>query len=572
MSRRPLLALAPVLVASALGLAAWSAHRDAPRATSSVAAAAALPATAVGARPAAAEARRSRYRLSWEQHAFAGGREQAAVILDGLWTTTERAGAPSSAQLAATRIVGRGAAAPSAADLAAPVALGATDGVLDAMGFDAETPRAARALLTSLATALQHTDRPGPSWSVEEEDVLGRYVASYTRAAGGRVVRTRDRYTHLRGGAGLTAERAPGLSPVERSELRFDADGLASAHVTVRHAFSLGEGMPAVELTLVATLEREDVATVALPPAAGPDLSPLSDHADRAGITRLRDEARVAGAKAPELLAEARRVAHLDARPADGQRHRSVIVKRLAALARLDGGAAAAIAEGIRREPADLAAVSLLAGSLASANAPAATNALAGLLDDALPADTRGAVLVNLGLARVATGESVAALTSALDAPQGATAALALGTQAGKLGEDGAGTEAVDQLLARLAAATSDDERGLYLEALANTGSRQALPALQAALQDPSFALARLGAYGLRFIPGDDVDDLLLALLQGGSVVTVEAVKATAYRSAALWQPRLEAARAQFAGEKRVLDTIAAVLGRWAAPAPAQPE
>jgi hypothetical protein len=242
-----------------------------------------------------------------------------------------------------------------------------------------------------------------------------------------------------------------------------------------------------------------------------------------------------------------------------------VAVKRLSALARLDQGAATTFAEAIRNEPTDAAAVSLLAGALASANTPSATNALASLLDAELPPDARGAVLVNLGLAKAPTDESVAALSAALDKPQGGAAALALGSQASKLGDEGAGEDAVDLLLARYASATTDEERALYLESLANTGSRKALPVMVAALQGQSFALARVAAYDLRFIPGEDVDDILLSLIQAGSAVMVEAIRATALRSPALWQPRLEAAKAQFAGEKRVLDTIASVLGHWGA-------
>jgi len=564
MSRRPLFALIPALVASALGPFAWSSHSPAPRARSAAPAATEAAAPAFRARPAAQKAVVTRYRISSEQHVIIDGQEQASVLVEGLWTTSSRAGADAEAQLAATKIAVRGGEAPSAADLAAPILLGSHDGVLDAMAFSDATPRAARSILTGLATTFQHTARPGSSFTVEEEDLLGRYAAAYTRAAEGRLVRTRHRYTHVRDARGLSAERASSLAPEERSELRFDPEGLVSARVAIKHTFSMGEGMARVEMRHAATLEREDVAQVTLPPAPELDLKPISDHLDRAGIARRNDEARVAGAKAPELVAEARRAAHLDRTHPDAQKHRSVALRRLSSLVKIDAGAAAAVAEAIRKDPQDRESVGMLAGSLASADAPAATNALAHLLDEPLPAEARTAVLVSLGMARSPTDVSVSALFSALDGPMGAEAALALGTQASKLGDDGAGEDAVSQLLERYAAAKNTDERRLYLQALANSGSREALPVMIAALQDQDFAIARVAAYGLRFIPGDDVDDLLLSLIQSGSTVAVEAIQATAFRAPALWRPRLEMAKAQFEGQKRILDTIAAVLVRWA--------
>jgi hypothetical protein len=564
MSRRPLFALIPAVVASALGLAAWSAHSRAPRAPSAAPAATALEATAVRPRPAAQKAVVTRYRISSAQHVVIDGEERASVLIEGVWTTSSRAGAPVEAQLAATKIDVRGGDAPSAADLAAPILLGSHDGVLDAMAFSDATPRAARGILTGLATTFQHSARPDARYTVEEEDLLGRYQAVYQRAPEGRLVRTRHRYTALRGARGLSAERASLMAPEERSELRFDDEGLVSARVAIKHTFSVGDGMAAVEMRLSATLAREDVATVDLPPAPELDLQAISDHLDRAAISRRNDEARVAGAKAPELVAKARRAAHLDRKNGDAQKHRSVAVKRLSSLVKIDAEAATVIADAIRNDPGDRESVGMLAGSLASADAPAATNALARLLDEPLPAEARSAVLMSLGVARAPTAESVSALSSALDGPRGADAALALGSQAGKLADDGAGEDAVNRLLERYAAAKTPEERRLYLDALANSGSRDALPVMLAALQDQDFGIARTAAYGLRFIPGDDVDDLLLSLIQSGSTVTVEAIQAAAFRAPAVWKPRLEAAKVQFDGQKRILDTIAAVLVRWA--------
>jgi hypothetical protein len=81
------------------------------------------------------------------------------------------------------------------------------------------------------------------------------------------------------------------------------------------------------------------------------------------------------------LLAEAQRVAHLDRDDPGARALRLRAQQRLAALARLDGGAPDALADMIRNAPRDREVLSLVAGSLSAAGAPAATDVLASLLE-----------------------------------------------------------------------------------------------------------------------------------------------------------------------------------------------
>jgi hypothetical protein len=567
MSRRPLVLTAAAAATALLALFAWPSrpgHAPAARAASAIEAASAAAPAGGAAAPAARRAARARYRLSSTQRAVIDGREQASVVVEGTWTTTERADGRTEARFAATRIDVRGDKAPSAADVADPIELVSRDGVLAGIAFEGSTPRAARALLTGLATTFQSSERPGASWTVEEEDLLGRYVAEYQRSAD-RVTRRRGRYLALRGAGGLSADHARALVPSESTELRFDDHGLVSATVRIGSTMAIGKGKSALSMSLVATLVREAADDVPLVAGLSRDAAPISDHLDRAALARSRDEALVAGKDAPELLAEAARAAHLDRVQPDAGKERALALRRLSALVQLDGEAAGAIAGALRRDPRDGATASLLLGALSSADAPAATNALASLLeDDSLPPEARSLVLTHLALARTPTAESAAALTKALAGPSGAEAALALGAQARGLDDDGVGDDAIDQLLARYAQASDADEKRLDLLALANTGSRRVLPVMISAVRGNDFELARVATYGLRLIPGDDVDELLVTLIQGGSPEIMEAIQAAGYRSPAVWKPRLEAARGQFAGQKRVADALQAVLARWA--------
>lgn len=564
MSRRPLYLVVPALLACALGYL-----KLAPSTASALAKTAATSAAVVEeapreARPSAPRARvtQARYRLVSEHRALVNGVESAKVMVQGAWITTPRTGDRTEVRLSADRITVTGDKAPLPGDVAAPFVMENRDGVLAALAFSDATPGKSRDFLAGLATLLQHSDRPGDTWTVEEEDLAGVYEAQYTRS-GDTVTRQRGRYTKMRGPSGLEAREGDALQSSEESRFTFDAKGLVRATVKLAQTSVIAKGMPTVEIRATATLVREDVAEVAL--EAGARLAPeaITTHVDHAAIARRRQEKLVAGAHASELIADARAAAHLDRKEPGVDRQRNTALRRLSALVQLEGDTAREIGQAIREDANDAESVRLLAGSLASAKSSDATGALASLLDAPLPDESRSIVLANLALARKPTAESAAALTSALDQPMGAQAALALGAEAARLGDDPASNDAVGTLLARYEAATTPAERRLYLEALGNTGSREALPVMLAAIQGGDYALARAGALGLRLIPGDDVDDALAVLIESASPVMFEALEAVGSRSPTLWKPRLVALEERFAGQKRVLEAIEALLTRW---------
>ncbi|MFT3769166.1 MAG: hypothetical protein QM820_27320 [Minicystis sp.] len=565
MSRRLLSVVVPTVLACAIG---YVASRPAPaaarRSTAEVAAMAPAPHRASmvnGAKAVAAQATRARYRLTSEHRALIEGKTAASVEVAGVWTVTEREGGRAEIELQPARLVMEGDAAPSKSEVAGPFVVVKRDGVLAAMAFAEGTSGRARDLLASLATTFQWTEGSGDTWTVEEEDLTGRYEATYTRA-GDTITRSRGRYTEVRGPAGLAAKAGEGLRSTEESAFTFDARGLVSASVKLDQITAAGRGMPTVTMSLRATLVREEVAEVDL--AAGPDFKPepITTHVDRAAIAKRRAEAIVAGAHASELVEAARAAARLGADQADRDRQIAKARRRLSSLVQIEPTAADEVARAIRRDASDAETVRVLAGALASAPAPGATEALASVLDGPLPEEARSTVLMNLALAAAPSAESAAALTKAIDGPLGGQAALALGAEAKKLGEDGDG--AVSELLRRYEGAKTRDEQRTYLQALANTGSRDALPVMLAAIGGADFDLARVGAFGLRLIPGDDVDDTLWSLIASGSTVIVEAVKAVGYRAPELWEPRLRQAKETFKEEKRVVESIQAVLNQWA--------
>lgn len=573
MSRRPLYLLAPAVLACALGYLVWpEAPAFGSKTTSEQAAdpsAPSLRAHDSAIRANDSVAKKARYKLTFEHRATIDGKEAVVVETTGTWTTIERTGGDIEVQLSATRIAIKGDQAPSNQDVAAPFTLKKHDGALLAVAFPKTTTDRAHNLLISIATASQYTDRPGQTWKVEEQDLTGKYEAIYTRSDK-RVQRKRGAYTQLTSSNGSPINGNT-LKSTEDSVFSFDEQGLVSAAIKLDQQSELGQGLPSITMALRVKLERIDSAEVALIAAASHDSTAIASRVDRGSIERNRRLSIVAGATLGDLLGAAKSAAHLTEDVPLRYREQAKVMRRITALVELEPTAANEVASMIKKDPTDLDSARLLSGALSSADSAQATNALTGLLGDELPDAVKSAVVTNLGLAKVPTAESQAALTKALDGPLGNQAALALGTQAHTLGED-AGVGAVDTLLARYEAAKTSEERVTYIEALANTGSREVLPVMNAAMNGNDFTAARAGALGLRLIPGDDVDDTLYGLMATGSVVTLDAIKAVGYRAPTAWRPRLEKVREMYQGENRVLEAIQAVLSQWAPLEVAAPE
>ncbi|MEZ4464016.1 MAG: hypothetical protein R3F43_05695 [bacterium] len=147
---------------------------------------------------------------------------------------------------------------------------------------------------------------------------------------------------------------------------------------------------------------------------------------------------------------------------------------------------------------------------------------------------------------------------------------MALGSQARELG-DAAPDEAasaVEALLARYAQATTFEEKATWLRALGNTGGRQALPVMLAAIESGDRVLRALGLDGLRFMPGEDVDATLEQWLLAGNFGGREVLGALRYRSPARWRAPLELARQGYdrLGESGIefVQAIDALLATWA--------
>lgn len=505
---------------------------------------------------------RIHYQLAYEQAAAITGRAPMQVTVRGEWITTPHRSGRTEVRFVPATLDGPRGSVPATADLIAPVQLVRDGGVLVAMGFTAAMPEPGRAMMTALATTFQRSERAGSAWTVTEDDLMGRYDAGYRRD-GDVVHRSRDGYRAMRGPHGLSVDAAGRTTARERSRFEVDAAGLVRADLAIELRVALGDAGPAADLTLRASLERTAIEWV---PASASRLlpaGPITDHADHRRAIEDADRALVAGASAAELVAELARLAALD-RALPGVGHdRAIVLARLAAAIRLDPAAAAVVADAIRAHAADATGVELLAGALASAGVPEATDVLAGLVGAELPAPSRAALIGALSFAAPVTAASLAALVGALDDAGGEQAALALGSHRRRAADALAepARAAASELLGRYAGARGT-ERVIYAKALGNAGDPAALPSLREAMRGGDRALRDAAVFSLRFVPGAAADALLEEALADPTLAGA-AVRAIGYRGPQVWRERLEAARQRYADRNDVLSAIHAALRRW---------
>ena len=507
--------------------------------------------------PARAVGTVARYHLSWDAHLTTPREDTRVVHLEGTWTTVERANGQRDAQLVADELSVVGDDAPQARDLQGAYQLVSVEGTLRGVGFGDDVPERARAVLAEIATLFQCTQREGAQWTASEQDARGTFEAQYRRLGEHALRKTRARYVAATGGV-------VAIEPSEDSEFRFDERGLVSASVRLDVVYPMGKGGAPVRITHRATLLRESVEeAVLIPSPVAGSVVPLTGSRSEAARKEAREKrltAVVGGAGAPELVTLARSAAHLSGAEGHAKMHEAR--RRLSALAELDKGASRKIAEEVRASAKDIATVGVLVGALASAHAPEATRALSSLLGAALPADARAAVLSGLALAKAPTAEELRR------AHVGARSAgrRAGGPRTGSRGahRGGRGPERRrGPARAPLRGGPDADRRAAYLEALANTGSPDMLPTMQAALTGGDARLAQVAAFGLRFVPGEDADALLQGLIRTPGVGTLAAIRAAAYRSADAWTPILQQALTDYAGQEQITSAIQKVLDGW---------
>ena len=520
--------------------------------------------------PAAPVAEARRYALRFERavEMGRGGTHPAAVELTWIRARiAQRLGAVTWA----IRATGAQVTPASATGMPSPAELETTFRVVtDPRGRPVElaflpgTSEAAQAVLKILVLQGHPTAPPAGAdrWTALESDGTGIFEARYERLGAG-FERHKRAYVQVFG---------EGVTPAEvrvggRMSGRFDAGGeLEHLRSEDRLVSALGEGLPEVtaRLSLSLRLLGSEVADVGALAARLDAARPAALVPEAAGAAAQRqlDEDLLLGAGYPEIVAEL--TEGLAASDRETRAHAaSRAVRRLGAAVRLDAQVAEQIAARALDPATPVAEVDALAGGLASANTPGATQALQRLLESER-VEVRDHAAVALALTDAVSPETVAALAEAAHDPDEGvrtSALLAMGAAGRHVGSPGAEVDPVGELLSRFEASRDPGERLLLLEALANSGDARLLELCTRILESADAYLWTAAVFGLRFVKAEGADALLVRLLAHPlAELRLAAVQAVGFRDLAAWRaPLLERLRVE--EDQRVKEALQSLTG-----------
>lgn len=393
------------------------------------------------------------------------------------------------------------------------------DGTFTSWYFPRKMPGDSRRQLRSIVSSMQIlVDPSASSWERTETDEAGQ-LTSFYEAAGPSIAtdgltKTKLRYNLLRGPSGLIPVATVGTYDVTgKSRVLVDATSgwPASIDENTTTTVSLQGGKLAMAAMTRARLvssgeAREHVGTFEAAQATfDPDPDAIGE--DTALARRNADEGLVNGASFGTLVG--------DYESAKDHKGRNRAVARLGALLRTSPesvpSAKKQLLDPSTKEPTARA----IASALGAAGSREAQKALAeAVANPSVPASVKHDAVISLGLTENPSAEAKASLKakSAEPGELGNAATLALGNMAHQLGKEGGNaSDIVDDLLARLAAATTPDQKIALLDALGNAGDDRAMPAIKAALGDADGSVRASATSALRFQKSAEADTLLVA-------------------------------------------------------------
>ncbi len=390
----------------------------------------------------------------------------------------------------------------------------------------------AQNILRGIVGGAQIAVRDESAWTANEDDIQGSYVASYTRTDDGTIGKTKGKYDKVATMSALVpADETAAVETRARGTARVGEDGWITELALDEHkTASMGAGMPTattdahLELKLAGTkhdgsllgrFEREvDGLFEAGPFGTGDD----------AEAQRAADQRAAGDATMDALLAQARAT--------EDDKEVGAIADRMAARLRLSPDEADR-SVSLTKTLGDREARTLV-GALGAAGTKESTKALGRIVGQkGTPAGVRAQAATQLAFAGDNALEAKEPLMQGMsDASRDVreSSALALGSIARDLGDSDA--DSVAELVRRYEQAETDEDRALFLRALGNSGSVEALPIARRALASENEALREAAAHAVRFLPVGEADALLSRILveDPAEEVRLAAVDAIGYR------------------------------------------
>ncbi|APR82433.1 Phycocyanin alpha-subunit phycocyanobilin lyase [Minicystis rosea] len=413
-------------------------------------------------------------------------------------------------------------AAPGARDLASALSRPFVftmreTGEIGSFSFPKGSPPEVIGLLKDLVTSFQMVAPPAPqaSWQTTEEDASGEYQASYVKRTGS-LHKSKIAYQRARGARGLVP--LAGAYEV-RSAIDFELDASGwpraiaedeSLHIKAGTMDVLSTRKTTAKLLAIDHLSK--VATV----------DPQSLLPDSVGEAEAFARAKESAAKG--LVGGRNFVQIADDLRSDSVSTRNDATVALSALFRLEPEATKGAVDTILHGRLDEESKARISTALGSAGTPEAQRALGSILtspDADSTAQARAAAALGLSHNQMAENEEL--LTTAMTSPANdvkSAATLALGNSIRSAGAGGTldTKGALETLIEGLEQAKSPDEKRVYLEALGNSGDADALSAITPYLTSDELELRTVATFALRFIPGDAVNQLILAATKDGEI------------------------------------------------------
>jgi hypothetical protein len=389
-------------------------------------------------------------------------------------------------------------------------------GKLVQLGTPSTLAPGTESLLRAVLSCLQFSAGPGggaKTWQSVEADHYGSFRADYRARSFDEVEKVKT-YTELSLSSALSLPEAAGKANAKgRATFTLASSGRWPARVEATDELDLG--MVRIHQRFTLTLDGQRVIS-----RVGADLSrfrlakldTVTAQRGTGGDGKELARQLAGGMGFADALAELSRFADTDEDAAG----RHAAMRRLIAVFDSDPRAVAEAASLLRAGSAGKDAPALL-GALASSDAGEARAALNGMAGDrSLPAQLRNDVLNNMNVQPRATAETFATLTSLSneqDPQLRKSAIMALGSTVRSTEGDATMSRDAERssrtLQQGFQGAQTPDERALFLKALGNSGSSDALQAAKIALADPDPAVRRDGVRALRFVPGQEADQLI---------------------------------------------------------------
>ena len=409
------------------------------------------------------------------------------------------------------------------------------DGGLLAIHFYRDISPADQNLLQMIATELQlvRPDSAQLSWSAQERDGAGEYVALYVMAQPDRIIKRKLKYLYTDGVPGVPADTVHVVLDQSNVTFSLRTDGsIQTADGTTRMHMELLSDQSG-QLAAVTEIHIGNLRTASAPELIG-SLAHARPNVTSSPIVTHRLDPIKAQAQADDRLLEGHTTGGLLTAAFAKDTNDSAVADRLVALFRRRPEAASVAVALLSQKGAQRR----LTDALGIAGSPSAVTALGNLArDTGLPEDLRVDAIIAFVQMRHPTVEAMRIPANLMDDSNSVvrSAARLMSGALARAGRSAHSAEAdvIDSSLICLYRNTSETSQiTQLLGALGNSAGPSVVPVIEEALRDSRVPVRAAAARALRLAPGFEVDRLLATVMDSDSspIVRSDAIFAARFR------------------------------------------